>query len=561
MQLHPTRATFHVAFAAAVVITIGTGAALFYKTVLHQDAHLEPVIAFGGGMVLAVAIGRALALVAVTRLRAAGFEMVWGQPSRVARIPRGGEVILEAELRNRGNEEVRGVAIRPIASNMLEVTCVPKVCDLPAGARVRVDVKVRGKRVGRWGVHGIALEVRGTPIGGEGLYEVPLLFANPYGIEVMPRALHAMLHSARGGRSRRASEIGRAANLSGDGDQLRELREHVPGDPFKRIAWKASARRGQLLVREMEREERDIVWLVIDASVELWAGPFGKAPLDEGVDEVAALAARHIRRGDHVGLVVTASRLRAWIKPAGGPVHATRISSALASVASMVDADRSELDEAEVAQRVAEHARPLDPRGLADVPKGDLDALAKRSETLRSRAPFAPRVPFARTPREQALRHYVAAFGIELPPRSDGERERTEAALAQVLERLAQEKPRPSIVHVWAPPPGKASPIAHAIRKLRAKHAEVRWSIPPFEASIGEPQSGGGPKNIEDAVNEAVKNRARASRLRGERVLRQLGVRRIHVGRPQSGDADEHAPERHPELLEGEGPPKLEAAG
>ncbi len=493
---------------------------------------MAPVVAFGGAMVLAVAVGRAFALVAVTRLRAAGFEMVWTGSQRVARTARGGDVLLEAELRNRGIDEVRGVAIRPIASSMLDVQIEPTVVDLPAGARVRIDVRVTTKRVGRWGVHGLALEVRGTPAGGEGLYEVPLLFANPFGVEVLPRALHTMITSPRGGRSRRSSELGRASNQAGQGDELRELREHVPGDAFKRIAWKASARRGQLLVREMEREERDVVWLVLDASVELWAGPSGRAPLDAGVDELGALAARHLGRGDHVGLVVTASRLRSWIDPGGGAAHASRIAGALASAASMVDSDRSELDEVEVAQRVAEHARPLDPRGLVDIVKGDLDALARRAESLRVRAPFAPRLPFARTPREQTLRHYVAAFGIELPPRVDGEREKTEAAIAQVLEKLVAEKPRPSVVHVWAPAPSRTGPALKAIRKVKAKRCEIRWTTPSFEPSVGVTASPNvaAAVDVRDAVDDAVRVRARASRTRGERLLRQLGVKVISLG-------------------------------
>jgi uncharacterized protein (DUF58 family) len=481
-------------------------------------------------MILAVAIGRALALVAVTRLRAAGFEMVWTSPERVFAVARGESTLLEAELRNRGVDAVRGVNIRATASSLLDVDVSPQVVDLPPGARARVEVMVRGKRVGRWGVHGLALEVRGTPLGGEGLYEVPLLFANPVGIEVLPRSLRALTQSPRGGRSRRMSEVGRPANLAGEGDELRELREHVPGDPFKRIAWKASARRGQLMVREMEREERDIVWLVLDVSVELWAGAEGRAPLDEGVDEIAALAARHLQRGDHVGLVVTASRLRTWLAPESGPAHAARISGALASAASLVDADRCDLDEAEIAQRVAEHARPLDPSGLSDIPRGDLDALARRADVLRARAPFAPRVPHARSPREQALRHYVAAFGMEVPPRTEGERERTEITLAQVLERLATEKPRPSVVHVWAPPPGRSSPLVHALRLARARRIELRWSAPYFERSVGgEPYEA---TEVGQAVDEAVRVRAHASRVRGERLLRQLGVKWVARARP-----------------------------
>ena len=369
MQLYPTRSTFHVAVAGAGLVALGSA------------ARLAPVVAFGGAMLLAVALGRAISFLAVTRLRAAGFEMVWTGPTRVRRATRGKPLVLEGELRNRGDVAVRAVAIRPLASSMLEVSIEPVTLDLPAGARARVDVTVVPRRIGRWGVHGLALEVRGVTFGGEGLYEVPLLFANPLGIEVLPLGLTATIAARRAGRVEDAAEEGRRDEPGRRRDELRELREHSPGDPFKRIAWKASARRGRLLVRETEREERDVVWLVVDASVELWAGAPGTAPLDRVVDDVAAVATRHLRRLERVGLVVSASRVRSWIAPGEGAAHRYALAGALASAASTVDADRSELDEAEVAHRVAEHARPLDPHGLGGVRKGDLDALAERAST------------------------------------------------------------------------------------------------------------------------------------------------------------------------------------
>ena len=49
------------------------------------------------------------------------------------------------------------------------------------------------------------------------------------------------------------------------------------------------------------REEREVVWLMLDASVELWAGAEGKAPLDAAVEECATLAVRHLARGDPRG--------------------------------------------------------------------------------------------------------------------------------------------------------------------------------------------------------------------------------------------------------------------
>jgi uncharacterized protein (DUF58 family) len=513
VQLYPTRATFHVAVAGAGLVALGAA------------ARLAPVVGFGGAMLLAVAIGRAVALVGVTRLRAAGFEMIWSGATRVRRGVRDRPLVLEGELRNRGDAQVRAVGLRPLASSMLEAAVSPASLDLPPGARARVEVTVVPRRVGRWGVHGLALQVRGTSFGGEALYEVPLLFANPLGVEVLPTAMSA-LASRRGGRARRASDDGQRANLPGDDNELRELRDHSPGDAYKRIAWKASAKRGRLLVRETERQERDVVWLVVDASVELWAGVPGTAPLDRVIDEVAAFALRHMRRRERVGLVVTASRLRTWIAPGSGAAHGLALAGALASAASTIDADRSELDESEIAHRVAEHARPLDPNGLRGVRKGDLDTLALRADQLRPLAPFAPRVPFAPTPREKALRQYLAAFGVESPPRIDGEREKAETALAMVLETLATTKPRPSAVHVWAPPPAKADAVAAGIGKpiaaLRARRVTLRWSLPPFEAGVGADRERRSP--VADAVDDAVRARARATRARAERLLRKLGV-------------------------------------
>jgi uncharacterized protein (DUF58 family) len=512
VQLYPTRRTFHVAVAAIGLVTLGAA------------ARLAPVVAFGGAMLLAVAFGRSLARMNIARLRAAGFEMVWAEAQRVHRIARGGSVVLRGELRNRSDEPVRAAGLRAIVSSMLEATVEADVAYLAPHTRTFVRVRVHGKRVGRWGIHGLALEVRGLPFGAEGLYEVPLLFANPLGIEVLPDALAPAATSRRGTRARRLAEVGRKGALRGAGDELRELREHAPGDPFKRIAWKASARRGRLLVREMDREEHEVVWLVVDSSVELWAGKAGHAPLDHMVDDVSAAAMRHLRRGDRVGLIVTASRLRAWIAPETGTAQASVIASALASAASVIDADRSELDEGQIARLVGEHARPLDPLALRGVSARKLDALAARAEQLRAGAPFATRVPFAKTPREQTLRHYLASFGVETPPRLKGERTETEAMILRVLDRIATERPRANVIQVWSPAPENAGALAAPVAVLRRRGVDLRWCLPRLEeALVGDDDVSEG--SLAPVIAQAVSLRSHAAREKGERALRRLGVR------------------------------------
>jgi hypothetical protein len=139
-------------------------------------------------------------------------------------------------------------------------------------------------------------------------------------------------------------------------------------------------------------------------------------------------------------------------------------------------------------------------------------------------------VPHAKTKREQSLRHYLAAFGVEVAPRVEGERARTAICIAEVLQRIAAErKKRPSVVHVWAPPPAPDSPIVRAVQRLRARRIEVRWSIAPLEESVGPTADGIGDEpatTVREAVEEAVRVRARASRVRGELALRKMGILR-----------------------------------
>src|SRR3546814_1648371 len=50
-----------------------------------------------------------------------------------------------------------------------------------------------------------------------------------------------------------AAGLGSAQAHRGRGDELHHLRDYRSGDPMRDVAWKSSARAGQLLVREYEQ--------------------------------------------------------------------------------------------------------------------------------------------------------------------------------------------------------------------------------------------------------------------------------------------------------------------
>lgn len=89
---------------------------------------------------------------------------------------------------------------------------------------------------------------------------------------------------------------------AGMGSELLELREYVPGDPPKAIAWKVSARRGQLMTREYESEVPVRTTLFVDHSYGARLGPFGKRPLDQIIRLAASISRSAMTVRDPVGI-------------------------------------------------------------------------------------------------------------------------------------------------------------------------------------------------------------------------------------------------------------------
>ena len=88
---------------------------------------------------------------------------------------------------------------------------------------------------------------------------------------------------------------------SGMGSELLELREYMPGDPFKSIAWKVSAKRDQWMTRQYESEVPARVQLIVDGSSVSRVGGFGARLLDQMTFVAASVGRMAINAGDPVG--------------------------------------------------------------------------------------------------------------------------------------------------------------------------------------------------------------------------------------------------------------------
>ena len=116
------------------------------------------------------------------------------------------------------------------------------------------------------------------------------------------------------------------ARLQGEGIEFADMRRFAPGDPLKRVNWRASARRNELWVNESHPERNTDVILFVDSFAEARIG--GEGTLDLAVRATASLADAYGRRRDRVGLIGYGGILR-WLVPGSGLVQLYRIVDAL----------------------------------------------------------------------------------------------------------------------------------------------------------------------------------------------------------------------------------------
>ena len=103
---------------------------------------------------------------------------------------------------------------------------------------------------------------------------------------------------ARGEGGRRA-HLRRPSGLEPHG-----VREYVEGEPLRAVHWPTSARRGTLMVRELEDAPRDSVAILLDVERASHAGPAGGSSLDDAVRATAGLVRAHAGRAHRAILVI-----------------------------------------------------------------------------------------------------------------------------------------------------------------------------------------------------------------------------------------------------------------
>ena len=203
---------------------------------------------------------------------------------------------------------------------------VPVMVELHATARVMPAAVTLTERVGRLGEQrhllrrsGRRLSVRyileRVPRGRYAFEDVRAELADPFALEraivplPAPGALLVYPRLVRLGslfsESGSASHDGRRLLLRRHtGFELHSVREYEQGESLRRVHWPSTARRGQLMVKELEDSPRDEVAVVLDADAR---GVVGDS-FEVQVRAAGSLVDAYVRRGRRAVLVVNSER-------------------------------------------------------------------------------------------------------------------------------------------------------------------------------------------------------------------------------------------------------------
>ncbi|MEW5827665.1 MAG: DUF58 domain-containing protein [Chloroflexota bacterium] len=120
-------------------------------------------------------------------------------------------------------------------------------------------------------------------------------------------------------RKNRLQELGlRTTRMFGEGTEFERLREYLPDDEYRRINWKATARRHRPVTVQYQTERSQTVMAVLDTGRMMQSPVANIAKLDYAVNAVLFLGYVAAGKGDRVGVMSFADEVGHYLAPRQG---------------------------------------------------------------------------------------------------------------------------------------------------------------------------------------------------------------------------------------------------
>ena len=196
----------------------------------------------------------------------------------------------------------------------------PRAVRLAAGESRTIDLPLQCTRFGAFVLGPVLFRMRDRL--GFTSWEIKLGGREPLRVYPSVETLHGLLAPYET-QVFVGNQVSRAKS---EGVEFADIRDWAPGDRVKQINWRASARRGDLLVNEQHPERNTDVVLFLDTFTDVESGDRGT--FDMTVRAATSLAHLYLQRKDRVGLVSFGGYL-SWLTPASGTHQLYRIVDSL----------------------------------------------------------------------------------------------------------------------------------------------------------------------------------------------------------------------------------------
>jgi len=264
------------------------------------------VLALGFGVYLAAWIfgSRALYPVATGLLLAVGVAVVWvrssNRPPQVRRhgaardVVEGDDVRIDLELVTTG-----AVAPPTLVAHERPGRLAERRIDLHRVGRARFagGYELRAVPRGRYAFESVRLTIE-DPFG---LARASLEQGEPQALVVYPRLVALTRLFSEGGAH--AQDGRRLLLRRPTGYELHSVREYAEGESLRMVHWRSTARRGRLMVKELEDAPRDEVAILLDGDTRGGAGE----GFEVAVRAAGSILQAHLQRGRRCALVVNSA--------------------------------------------------------------------------------------------------------------------------------------------------------------------------------------------------------------------------------------------------------------
>ncbi|MGA4507110.1 DUF58 domain-containing protein [Propionibacteriaceae bacterium G1746] len=139
-----------------------------------------------------------------------------------------------------------------------------------------------------------------------GLARLDRRFSSTQQVLVTPRIVPLGVMATAPGSGQTGDSTPRRIGLVGQDDVL--IREYRDGDDVRRIHWRSTARKGEIMVRREEQSWDPSLTLLLDSRIQAHAGTGPDSSFEWAVSAVASVA-RHMQRADYTLRIIDAAGL------------------------------------------------------------------------------------------------------------------------------------------------------------------------------------------------------------------------------------------------------------